>query len=221
MTQNPTPTPAAAPPAAWRLQEEQNERVGNMMALVGQRRQLVGEIERLQDRRADLALRMKGATSGERIILERTAGEVEQQITGAQNALLGIDRMIAVTNGGTNPTKVARATPAPAAPVKAGGAVTVQPDGPAGWSVSARDATVFGVAGVAMLALAFLAGMNYLRRVRRQTTEAVVQLRSELSEELRKVAHGVEAVAVEVERIGEGQRYVTKALADKKEPIRS
>ena len=218
MIQNPTP-------AAAQTLEQRTDQINQMMGLVGQRRQLTSEIERLQQRRLEIAAHIK--TGGQTPELRRTALEVEQQITGAQNALNGIDRMIAL-NGGTD-ARIAQgvaparapaapvAPAAPAAPAIAGSAVP--PDGPVVWSVSANDAMVFGVAGVAMLALAVLAGLNFLRRVRRQTNDAVGQLRSELSEELRRVSHGVEAVAVEVERIGEGQRYVTKALADKKEPV--
>ena len=39
-------------------------------------------------------------------------------------------------------------------------------------------------------------------------------LREDQSEILQRVAHSVDAVAIEVERVGEGQRYLTKAMAE-------
>jgi hypothetical protein len=39
-------------------------------------------------------------------------------------------------------------------------------------------------------------------------------LREDQSEILQRVAHSVDAVAIEVERVGESQRYLTKAMAD-------
>jgi len=42
----------------------------------------------------------------------------------------------------------------------------------------------------------------------------VAALREDQSEILNRVAQSVDAVAVEVERVGENQRYLTKAMAD-------
>lgn len=38
---------------------------------------------------------------------------------------------------------------------------------------------------------------------------------SELGERLERIEHAIEAMAVEVERISEGQRFVTRLLADR------
>ena len=36
---------------------------------------------------------------------------------------------------------------------------------------------------------------------------------------MQKLTNGVDAMSVELERIGEGQRFVTKALVEKKEVV--
>jgi hypothetical protein len=69
------------------------------------------------------------------------------------------------------------------------------------------------------VALSIVVGAAYVRRLRRETSAAIRQFQSDLAATLQKLTHGVDAMAVEVERIGEGQRFVTKALAEKKEPV--
>jgi len=53
------------------------------------------------------------------------------------------------------------------------------------------------------------------RGMKRVTT----QINGESSARLERVERGVEAIAIEIERISEGQRFVTKALADTRVPV--
>jgi hypothetical protein len=146
-------------------------------------------------------------------VLQRTAAQLDRQMTGAENALRAIESGIASRTGGT---------PAPAAPVIAGEPVTyaaVPSPPPPDPGISMRDMWALSTGTLAIVALGLVAAFGYLRRIRRDAQDAVVQLRSELWDEMKKVSVGVDAIAVELERIGEGQRYVTKALAEKKEPV--
>ena len=58
-------------------------------------------------------------------------------------------------------------------------------------------------------------GVSLARRLRREAADSIKALRSELTDRLGKLTVGLDSIAVEVERIGEGQRYFTKALAEK------
>ena len=62
---------------------------------------------------------------------------------------------------------------------------------------------------------------TYLSHVERMKELALTTRGLGASEQrLARVEHAVEAIAVEVERIGEGQRYVTTRLAAHPEPVR-
>jgi hypothetical protein len=54
------------------------------------------------------------------------------------------------------------------------------------------------------------------RRMDHQTAQPRVP--SEISARLERLEQGMDAIAIEVERISEGQRFVTKLLSDKQAP---
>lgn len=54
----------------------------------------------------------------------------------------------------------------------------------------------------------------FARRIWRRSAAVTVKLTKGLDERMNSLEQAVEAVAVEVERIGEGQRFVTQLLAD-------
>jgi hypothetical protein len=56
--------------------------------------------------------------------------------------------------------------------------------------------------------------VGYARRLWKRSATAVMELPGELSERLTRLEQAVDAVAVELERVGEGQRYVTNLFAD-------
>lgn len=212
---NPLPQQAmsdklAAAQAEAQVRAEQNAHdVNQVMGLVGQREDLVREIGRVQQRRLEVASQLKSATGNERRVLEDMANQLDRQATGAENALRAIETLIAARTGAAQPA---------AKPLSSGEGfayTTVPPPPPSGSSIPFSWPVGGGV--LAMLALMAFAGISYVRRIRRDSREAVTQLRSELWDEMKKVSVGVDAIAIELERIGEGQRFVTKALAEKKE----
>jgi hypothetical protein len=52
----------------------------------------------------------------------------------------------------------------------------------------------------------------------RERTAAIAPPDPLVHERLQRIEHALEAMAVEVERISEGQRFVTKLLADRESP---
>src|SRR5204863_5784748 len=56
-------------------------------------------------------------------------------------------------------------------------------------------------------------------RGKRRPSEPLPQLARESNERLERLEQGVEAIAIEVERISEGQRFVTKLLSETREPV--
>jgi hypothetical protein len=191
--------------------EQTRENANTIMGLVGQRRQLVGEIEDLQQRRLELTQALPTKSGSERATYEATLREINQQMAGAQVALRSIDGTIANLQGSqlTAPSLAPAAPPAPM-PAPSGSLLDPPlppaPDSPS-WSFGVNYAAALGVS----VALLFAMGLLFARRLRRDTSNAIEGLRADLH----RAIHGVEAMAVEVERIGEGQRFVTKSLAEK------
>ena len=67
--------------------------------------------------------------------------------------------------------------------------------------------------GLAALLL-FPVMIAYTRRIWRRSAKVVMTLPAELMERLQRLEGSMESVAVEVERIGEGQRFMTRVLAE-------
>jgi hypothetical protein len=187
---------------------------GMLMAFLGQRRALVGELDELQARKSEITgkLQQPGANTN---ALRAESAEIDKRISDANTALRAVNR--AIRGGG--PATADEAPEAAEAPAPA--------PAPSGWSLmppggpviavgrSNDDSAMFMAGGALLLATLGLASLVVLiRRLRRQTVEAVGSLRSDLSDQIAKFANGVESMAVEIERIGEGQRYVTKLLSD-------
>jgi hypothetical protein len=54
----------------------------------------------------------------------------------------------------------------------------------------------------------------FARRIWRRSPKVVTQFPKELSERLERVEQTVEATALEIERIGEGQRFMTRIFTE-------
>ncbi len=72
---------------------------------------------------------------------------------------------------------------------------------------------------LALVALSVGVALAYARRLRRETVARIERFHADVRTELQKLTNGVDSMSVELERIGEGQRFVTKALVEKKEVI--
>lgn len=80
---------------------------------------------------------------------------------------------------------------------------------------------VVPIAGMFMI-VALALGVPFVRGiVRRWEREAEVpKVPADVTGRLERIEQAIEAVAVEVERISEGQRFTTKLLADRVEPAK-
>jgi hypothetical protein len=56
------------------------------------------------------------------------------------------------------------------------------------------------------------------RRWKKQVAPRSPQLVSDTSQRMERLEHGMDAIAIEIERISEGQRFVTKLLSESREP---
>lgn len=77
----------------------------------------------------------------------------------------------------------------------------------------------FFVGGFSALGLAIVAGFLLRRRWRRQRPAPRGEIGADASPRLERLEHGMDAIAVEIERISEGQRFVTRLLSESQSAI--
>ncbi len=164
-----------------------------MNALIARRDQLSAQLESVTDRRDDLIDQM------------RTAPNVA--MAGLQSQLSVLDaRVLQLENGlATTGQEIAAASPQLVSMARAR-------DDNEDSNGSFDDGVGAGVAGsVGVMAVILFV---LFRRFRRSPRNRVPLMISADSERLQRVEQGMEAMAIEIERISEGQRFVTKLLSD-------
>ncbi len=79
---------------------------------------------------------------------------------------------------------------------------------------------IFAIAATFGTGIILAFGIPLMRAwIRRKDRESLLQPPNPLTDErLARIEHAVEAMAVEIERISEGQRFVTRLLADRESP---
>jgi len=163
-----------------------------MNTLLVQRRQISDQLTSVSDRRRELVQQMLGAPSAAQSGLQDHIRVLDSRAVQLENDLATVGREIAAAS----PELISMA---------------YEPSGPSGDDSFAQGAAAFGVpVFVVMSAVYFFSR----RRWKRQARKAPSALPSADSERLQRLEHGLEAVAIEVERISEGQRFVTKLLSE-------
>jgi hypothetical protein len=167
-------------------------------AQVAQRKELADQLEQLQDTRENLVekvaeVAIAGAGSG-----SGRAG-LEARIAAIDARIADVDKQIAAADAA-----VARAAGIP-------GAVVEDPpeirNGP--------PEEVFVLGGMFIVVVFLPLSIAFARRIWRRGAVAVAALPQEVIDRLTRLDHAVDSIAVEVERIGEGQRFMTRVLAEK------
>ena len=162
-------------------------------ALKAQRRELANQLDNLEDRRRDLSQQLQEPTiaGADRKGLEQRIVEVDQRI-------VTVEQQIA-----ENEASIARQAGVP-------GAVQpprpIQRDGP--------PEEVFVLGGMFIVVVLLPLSIALARRIWRRGVATITKLPAELTERLTRLEQGMDAVAVEVERIGEGQRYMARMMGE-------
>lgn len=168
-------------------------------AFVNQRSELREQLDGLQDARRELSRQLQDpmVTGADRAGLEKHINELDGRITS-------LDQQIATADA-----QVASSAAVP-------GAVVHHPpeirNGP--------PDEVYVLGGIFMFVVLMPLSIAYARRLWRRGAVAVSAIPHELMDRLTRLDQAVDSIAVEVERIGEGQRFVTRVLAERApEPI--
>ncbi|MGH7651594.1 MAG: hypothetical protein ACREMS_07090 [Gemmatimonadaceae bacterium] len=81
----------------------------------------------------------------------------------------------------------------------------------------AQGATVGGVSALFLCAVVFALARKNVRRFRRGSTSP--RLDNDTVQRLQRLENGMDAIAIEIERVSEGQRFVTRLLSESQPPL--
>lgn len=161
--------------------------------LVEQRRELRDQLEGLEDRRGELAGRLEDPSV---VGADRTG--IETRITELDRRITDVDRQIADVDA-----QVARSAAIPGA---------VVPPPPVINSGPPEEAIVVATVFTMIIALVF--ALAWARRIWKRGAALPPAMTPEMSDRFTRLEQALETVAVEVERIGEGQRFVTRLFSE-------
>ena len=170
----------------------QSDPVEVLRAARAQREELREQLSNLEDKRRDLAEQARTKEGADRAGIERRIAEIDQRISEVDKQLASADM------------NVARAAAIPGAVIPEPPPMP-EPGPPEGVVIISTVFTLF---------VLFPLVIAYARRLWRRGAVAVAELPKVLAERLTRLDQAVDAIAIEVERISEGQRFLTKVMAD-------
>ena len=161
--------------------------------LKAQRNELNGQLEGLQNTRQGINGELEDVPSSapQRPGLEARLKDVDAQIST-------VDQRLAA-----NAAQVAQAAAIPGAVVE-----------PPRMIVQGPPEEVYYLSGIFMFIVLLPLSIALARRIWRRSAAAVTSFPREIAERLSRMEQAVEATAVEVERIGEGQRFLTRLFTE-------
>lgn len=193
----PPPTPAPVPPISAELLRRQLPGAAGPSevydALREQRDELRNQLENLEEKRQELRQELQ-------------QGEGEASNAGVLARIRELDARISATDA-----QIAEANLAVARAAAIPGAVVEPP--PEVRSGPPEEAFVLGALFMVVTLLPL--SIAYARRIWRRGATVIAPVPSEVRQQIDSLSNAVETIAHEVERIGEGQRFITKVLAEK------
>lgn len=158
-----------------------------------QREELSNQLENLQDTRTTLMRELEQLPAG-------AAGRagIEARIAGIDARITAMDKQMADADA-----QVAKAAAIP-------GAIVEQPR----IERSGPPEEVYIVGTVFMFVFLLPISIAYARRIWKRGSVIVQAFPKEIGERLGRLEQGMEATAIEIERIGEGQRFLTRLFTE-------
>ena len=157
-----------------------------------QRRELTDQLEELESTRREISAQLQQLPAGP----EKTA--METRLTDIAGRISAVDQMLA-----SNAASLAQASAIPGAVVEPPPYVRQGPP---------EEAYVVGT--IFMVIVLLPLSIALARRVWRRSAAVVTSFPRELVDRRSRMEQAVEATAVEVERIGEGQRFLTRLFTE-------
>lgn len=162
-------------------------------AFNAQRQELAQQLENLEDKRRGIQnqLQNEGLTGVNKTGLEQRLAEVDKRIADVDKELAAADQAVA------KQAAVPGAVPPPERHERSG-----------------PPEEVFVLSGMFIVAVFFPLSIALARRIWRRGAAAAVAFPQELADRLNRLDQAMDSIAIEVERIGEGQRFVTRVMSE-------
>ena len=184
--------PVGGPPTAAEM----------LQAARAHRSELRNTLDRVEEQRDDLQSELTQTPQSETAI---RAG-LEARLRELDTRILALDKEIATADG-----RVAQAAAVPGATYEPPPTI-IRRDGP--------PEEVFVMGGMAIFFIGFPIAIAYARRLWKRAAIAVsTEMPAEMTDRLNRMEQAIDAVAVELERVGEGQRYVTKVFTEQQRAL--
>ena len=166
--------------------------------LLAQREELSDQLGGVSARRSELASEIRNRS------VEATRGGLEERLRLLDNRILQLETDLASTGR--------QIASAPADLI-----AETEPPRPQGGGDDFEE----GVASGGFSVLAFLSIVYFFQRWRRKRRgpAPAAQLGGESAQRLERLENGIEAIAIEIERVSEGQRFVTRLLSESQPPL--
>lgn len=161
--------------------------------LINQREVLGDQLNRLENQRGELNRELqRGQVQGaSKVGIENRIMAVDKRIADLEKQISGVDGQIST---------------AAAVPFAISSHENMPPQGPP------EEAFVLG--GLFMIIVMLPLSIAMARRIWKKSTNAVAQIPSDLMARLARIEQAVDTSALEIERIGEGQRFITKLFSE-------
>ena len=166
-------------------------------AFRAQRRVLGDQLNDLQSQRDELSreLQQEGVAGADKKGLE-------QRITTIDERIASLDKQIAEADA-----QVAKSAAVP-------GAAVDPPQPPR----NGPPEEVFVLSAIFMFVFFLPLSIAFARRIWRRSPKVVTTIPKDLTDRIARVEQTVEATAIEIERIGEGQRFITRIFTESQSP---
>lgn len=198
LTQDPAAQPPVTPAAPVLGPREAPTAAQMLEAARAQRTELRNQLERAEDRREELQSEL---TSGIREGTPVDRAGLEARLKETDARISALDQEIAAAD-----QRVASAAAVPGATIEPP-RVQVVRNGP--------PEEVFFLGGMFIVFVMLPISIAYARRLwKRGAIATSPDMPAELTDRLNRLEQAVDAVAVELERVGEGQRYVTRVFTE-------
>ena len=163
------------------------------------REELREQLESLEDRRENITEELQQTTA------EASRRGLEARLADIDTRILDVERQLAAADA-----QVAQAAAQPGAVPPPQPRVSIPPRPP---SLGNPPEEYIVLGGMFMILVLFPLTIAYARRLWKRSTQVVSALPANLMERFAQLEQSVESIAIEVERIGEGQRFMTRVFA--------
>lgn len=182
-------------------------RVGSPAAVLeayrNQRSELRNQLERLENQRENITDQLQ-QDPGAPTISEVDKKGLEQRLTTIDQRIAEVEKQITVADA-----NVAQAAAVP-------GSVLPPPPRP---PQQGPPEEFWVLSGIFLFVVGLPLTIAYARRIWKKSVGTISALPQEIYDRFNRLDQAVDAVAIEVERVGEGQRYLTRVYADQQRAL--